>query len=374
MVWHVLDVRAVWIKEFASALGQQVETLGWLPQISGTGLWRRDEKEVRLNEPPLRVRHFPLQRGFARFPLTWLASEGQRLSRRLARRTREPAASPLICCAPHYEGVAGLWPGPVVYYVTDLFSACGESPRRIKSLERRMCRTASLVCPNSRRIAEYLVSEAQCPEEKILITPNATRSASLLKEPALSPSELPTDIADLPRPVAGVIGNLGPNTDWVLLREVIEQAPWLSFAMVGPTEMPIAEPEQDGARRALMEYGGRVRFVGLKPYGRLKDYARALDVAIVSYRKREPTFSGSSTRFYEHLAACRPIIATRGVEELLHKEPLLRLVDSARQMTGELEGLRAADFRDGREEQRWRASLCETWEERASGMRQALRQ
>ena len=36
---------------------------------------------------------------------------------------------------------------------------------------------------------------------------------------------------------------------------------------------------------------------------RLAAYARAFDVAVLPYRRVEPTYSGSSTRFYEHLAA-----------------------------------------------------------------------
>src|ERR1035438_206201 len=79
-----------------------------------------------------------------------------------------------------------------------------------------------------------------------------------------------------------------------------------------------------------MSRGGRVVFTGGKRYGDLQAYARSLDVAFLPYqRRKEPTYSGSSTRFYEHLAACRPMISTRGFEELLHKEPLLRLVDRA---------------------------------------------
>jgi glycosyltransferase involved in cell wall biosynthesis len=368
MVWHVLDVRAIWIKEFASALSKQVETLGWLPEISNTGRWRNDEIEGMLSDPPLLIRRFPLQRGFARIPVTWLAREGKRLTNRLIRQTRDLASSPLICCSPHYHAVAERWPGPVIYYVTDLFIAWGENPQRIKYFDRRMCQVADLVCPDSRRIADYLIAEAQCPKEKILLSPMATRASNLITKPALRPATPPADIADLNRPVAGVIGNLAANIDWVLLHEVITLTPWLSWVLVGPTEMAVPDAEQYQTRRALMEHGGRVRFVGYKPYGALKDYARSLDVAILPYRKREPTYSGSSTRFYEHLATCRPMLATRGFEELLHKEPLLRLIGTAVQMVDELEKLRVAEFQDGYEEMRWHASRSETWEERAGAM------
>jgi glycosyltransferase involved in cell wall biosynthesis len=370
-IWHILDVRAIWIKEFAAALAQQTPTLGWCPRLTGTAVFRNHEAEVELSDPKLRIRYFPLQRGFAKFPVRGIVREADRITRRLMHRTENPSDSVLICSTPHYAAVAERWPGPVVYYVTDLFAAYGEDTRFIRRLDRTMCRAATLVCPNSRRIAAYLTREAQCPATKIVIVPNATRSTNVVEQSA-QPGKLPNDTADLPRPIAGVIGNLAANMDWVLLRKIIDQTPWLSWVFVGPTEMPVADPQQRTSRRYLMGLGGRVRFVGPKSYAELQAYARSFNVAILPYRKVEPTYSGSSTRFYEHLAAGSPILATRGFEELLHKEPLLRLIDSDGQMTTALEELCARDFRDGYEDLRWRASQTETWEARARQIRSAV--
>jgi hypothetical protein len=372
MIWHVLDVRAVWIKEFASALAEQVPVLAWCPRITNGGMFRNQEEETTLDDPCMPIRYFPLQRGFAKFPVLSIAREGERITQRLLRRSEKATKSPLICSAPHYAPVAERWPGPVIYYVTDLFVAYGEDPDFIKALDRRMCAAATLVCPNSRRIADYLVEEAFCAANKIVVLPNAARKASLLTHSAQAGGETPLDVADLPRPVAGVIGNLSSNTDWELLKATIARTPWLSWVFVGPTASPINEPGQNHAREFLMQHGGRVRFVGSKPYGQLKDYARAFDVAVLPYRRIEPTYSGSSTRFYEHLAACAPIIATRGVEELLHKEPLLRLANADDELTAALEQLRQTGCFDGQEDRRWQASQNETWQTRALSMRSAL--
>ena len=77
----------------------------------------------------------------------------------------------------------------------------------------------------------------------------------------------------------------------------------------------------------------------------------------------------AATDLGEHLAAGRPMIATRGFEELLREEPFLRLVDSADEMMQALEDLRATGFRDGREALRRLASQGETWEVRAATMK-----
>ncbi|MGH9629445.1 MAG: glycosyltransferase, partial [Bryobacteraceae bacterium] len=211
-----------------------------------------------------------------------------------------------------------------------------------------------------------------CPAEKIIVVPNATRGQNLLSRLPDGPAVLPEDIADLRRPIAGVIGNLAANMDWELLERVVTATPQLSWAFVGSTAMAAGSTEQQRSRRRLMNMHGRVRFTGTKPYGQLRDYARAFDVAVLPYRKTEPTYSGSSTRFYEHLAACRPIVATSGFAELLQKEPLLRLASDAEEMIAHLEALNASGFRDGYEALRWETSLGETWQKRASLMMKAL--
>jgi glycosyltransferase involved in cell wall biosynthesis len=261
----------------------------------------------------------------------------------------------------------------VVYYATDLFRGySGWNPKHISRLEHRICQAATLVCPNSQRVADVLVRDSGCDPNRILVLPNAVRRENLLPEPAFCPLPLPPDIADLPRPVAGVIGNLAENTDWELLEKAVNSTPWLSWLFVGPYSASIRNDKQASARLRLLGVGGRVRFTGPKASGDLKDYARALDVAILPYRKREPTYSGSSTRFYEHLAACRPMIATRGFEELLHKSPLLQLADSPEEIVRSLEELRSIDFQDGVTELRWKTSMENTWEDRARQMLDAI--
>jgi hypothetical protein len=75
-------------------------------------------------------------------------------------------------------------------------------------------------------------------------------------------------------------------------------------------------------------------------------------VALMPYKEHEPTFSGSATRLYEHLAATRPILSSPGFHELLSKEPLLKMVETAHEFAAAVESLRKTAFRDGYEELR----------------------
>ena len=374
MMWHVLDANSIWIKEFASSLSGMAPTLGWVREMSWMGWFQTELEDEVLADPPVHLCHFPLQRGYTQIPFAWLNGLERLRAAMLEKVPDRPEESPLICTTPYYTSIAERWPGPVVYYITDLTRAyAGADSGLVSGLERRICTVAKLVCPNSQRIAEFLQHDAGCPASKIVVVPNATRSINIFAAPPEGPAPLPSDVAHLSRPIAGVIGNLAGNMDWLLLRKSIDQNPGVSWVFVGPTDEPAPNSAQQAAREELRSRGASIVFTGAKPYGELRDYARCFDVALLPYQPRsEPTYSGSSTRFYEHLAACRPMLATRGFEELLHKEPLLHLVDSAEEVTKWLAELRRSNFCDGREVERWKASQQGTWDTRAATLKSAL--
>lgn len=372
--WQLLDARAIWVKELAAALAKQVKLLNWVPDITSTGYWQTDEQDEVIAHPPMTLRHFPLQRGFARWPIRSILHEGKRIAARCRKYTSNESDSVLLCASPQYAMVANEWRGPVIYYMSDLYYAWGDDPSYVNYHDKLMCQRADLVCPVSERGKAYLIEKAHCLAEKIVISPMATRQANVLPAPLLQPTPLPAAIADLPRPIIGIIGNLARNTDWLFLRDAVSGLPNYSWVLVGPTEMEVPDADHRTARDELQHRGGRVRFVGSKPYGELASYAQTFDVALLPYRKIEPTYSGSSTRFYEHLAACRPMYTTDGFAELLTKQPLVHLVKDAADFIDQVEQLAKQGFSDGHETARWLASHNETWEARAHAMIEALRQ
>ena len=382
-LWQLLQVSDVLDIEFASALAEFVPVLAWQPTrtlLPGLIKPGQEQEQLATAEPgttatkpaTLRIRSLPLLPGFARFPISNLVPLGPSVLPRLLQQTPDPEHSPLICSTPFYAPVAELWPGPVLYWLTDLIAEYPSASRDdVIRLDRRMCRAATLVCPNSPRLRQYLIDHAHCDPEKIQLLPNATRASNVLPRLPTGPREKPPAIQALKRPIAGVIGNLAGNMDWVLLHDVIVRTPWLSWVFVGPTSMAIPDRAQRRARDYVIA-DPNAHFVGRQPYGALAAYARAFDVAILPYKRCEPTYSGSSTRFYEHLTACRPMIATRGLEELTHKAPLLTLIDTATEMVHAIEKLKSQCFDDGLTDLRWRASLSANWQTRAQTMQSAL--
>jgi glycosyltransferase involved in cell wall biosynthesis len=371
-MWHILTESSVPVAEFALALSRSTDVVSWLPSMSLFGILRKGtQSSVSEESSRLRKVHFPLQRGYSRFSSGPLFQSFSKIEGLLSLESRAPERSALVCTTSFWAPVAQLWPGPIIYYATDFtFAYEGLRSGRVRSADRALCRIADLVCPNSANLASYFLDQCYCPPDRIVVLPNATRAANIRSLPCSFPDPLPGDVPPLPRPIAGVIGNMAGNVDWTLLRNTIEHSPRYSWLFVGPTSMAIRDRRERAARTTVMR-SGRACFIGPKPYQDLFRYARALDVAVMPYRKLEPTYSGSATRFYEHLAAGRPILATRSVEELLHKQPLLHLVDGWAELVRELERLRK-EPQDGHEETRRLASQSETWEARAQTMVEAL--
>ena len=367
---HFLDATSVPGAAFSSALGRLLPTTAWLPRISIFAVAGRGQSRST-QEGSIVSKTFALQRGYNHEFLDRALGLSRDLEKRLLDECHSPAKCLLICTSPHWTPVAERWPGPVAYYSLDFtYAYAGASPSQILSLDKRLCRASTLVFSVSRRIGEYLIDRAGCDPGRVVVLPNATLSENIQSE-AAPPMPRPAEMLGLPGPIAGVIGNMADNLDWVLLRQVFARVPALHWAFVGPATSNIADSGQRAARKAVMR-NRQAHFLGARPYSQLQSYARAFDVAVLPYRRKEPTYSGSATRFYEHLAAGRPMIATRNVHELLAKEPYLRLVDTADQLAGELNQLRQLGFRDGLETARIKASQAETWDVRAQLMLRSL--
>jgi hypothetical protein len=65
----------------------------------------------------------------------------------------------------------------------------------------------------------------------------------------------PSDIADLPKPILGVIGNLSGNMDWILIADFVDKVANASFVFVAPT-MVIRDPARRPVRQNVLARAG----------------------------------------------------------------------------------------------------------------------
>src|SRR5260370_22295825 len=120
-MWHVLDANSIWVREFAEALGEHADVRAWVANMRLGGAFENWERISRPARSQMWVHEFPLQRGYARFPISQLLDYGSVLARRLSRQG-DARCSPLVCTTPFYAPVAEKWSRPAIYYQSDLTS------------------------------------------------------------------------------------------------------------------------------------------------------------------------------------------------------------------------------------------------------------
>jgi len=117
-----------------------------------------------------------------------------------------------------------------------------------------------------------------------------------------SDKPLPADVAKLRRPIIGMVGEIAGWIDWGFLKYAAQTNPQWSIAMIGPVGY-------DADIKEIKDINN-IHLLGYKGYPELPDYYRAIDVCVVSFKLNEHTKYCTPTRFYEHLAAGKPIVST----------------------------------------------------------------
>jgi teichuronic acid biosynthesis glycosyltransferase TuaH len=133
----------------------------------------------------------------------------------------------------------------------------------------------------------------------VLLVPNGVRADSYTDLDTVPPAP---DV-NLPRPVAGVVGQLSARIDITLLEAVVSAG--CSLLMVGPVD-PAWEP----ARLEALCARPNVRLVGFQPYDRLGGYLRHIDVGLTPYVPSEFNRASFPLKTLEYLAAGKPTVST----------------------------------------------------------------
>jgi len=186
----------------------------------------------------------------------------------------------------------------VVYQCVDEFSAfSGTNGRHIAEMEERLLRRADLCITSSERLRER---KSRLNPNTVLVR-HGVDFDHFVK--ACDPhTEVPEDIAGLPRPVLGFFGLLADWVDLEVFEACARALPGASVALIGQ----VAPGVDLGRLRALPN----VHFLGRKPYAQLPGYCKAFDVALMPFKWNELTLSANPLKVREYLAAGLPCVST----------------------------------------------------------------
>lgn len=175
-------------------------------------------------------------------------------------------------------------------------------------------------------------------------------------------TSVPSDIADLPRPVLGFVGTLNQGIDLDLLVQVAARRPAWSVVLVGPFYAC-----DEGFTRSLAVRGARQRrnihFLGKRAYERIPSYLKGFDVCLIPYANSVFNWHRSPVKLYEYLATGKPIVST-DIPAVRSFRGLVRVARDAREFEQQVAAA-LAEQDEALRQQRLAAARENSWEKRA---------
>ncbi len=190
----------------------------------------------------------------------------------------------------------------VIYHCIDEHAANPNVPaQQVIEREKDLAQIADVVFTSSSTLYESKRSLNQ----NTFYLPNVAETDHFAQASA---AELPVaeDLKDVPHPIAGFIGNItGYKLDFDLLAAVAASNPNWSFVLIGPVGR--GDPSTDIA--SLREHGN-IFFLGERPYTDLPRYVKGFDACLIPFNLNASTHGSLPMKFFEYLAAGKPVIAT----------------------------------------------------------------
>lgn len=165
-----------------------------------------------------------------------------------------------------------------------------------------------------------------------------------------SQTEVPADVASLPRPMIGFFGLLEDWIDTELFAYLARQRPQWSIVVIGQTHITLDH----------LQGIPNLHLLGRRPYAELPRYAKAFSVGLCPFKLNELTLHVNPIKLREYLSAGLPVVST-DLPECRIREDWGRVARSREEFLAHIDAFLREDSPEGRRS-RSEAMRAETWE------------
>lgn len=225
---------------------------------------------------------------------TWILRASIRLIRRRLK-MKDFQLWVFIPTAGKYAGSLG--ESLLVYYVTDEYSKFAYvDGSAVAAADEELTRRADVIFGT----AQSLVDKRRAVNPRTYLARHGVEHAKFAA--ALDDAtEVPADIAALPKPVLGFYGALQHWLDYDLLKQLARRHPEWSIALIGQELIDLS---------SLGEVPN-IHRLGRKPHAQLPAYCKGMSVAMIPHCVNELTLHMNPIKLREYLSAGLPVVSVK---------------------------------------------------------------
>ena len=338
-VLAVLDAHYFWTRELFTQGRERFDVLLLKPrdfraQRRELGRWSLQFSAKQLSEGVWEM-HLPMPPG-------WLFGGWGMTQRVLAMLIKRFAAGrPLVLasCYPYYLGLEERLQCPLIYYsIDDYHDYWPGREKQTEELERRIVAKADCcVCVAEYRTKLFQSWIPQGDRGKILHLPHGCSPAFMVEKPLVTPLDLPKNLMNHQRPIAGYIGALNNRFDFAFLSKVSALRPNTTFLLGGdPPKQSEGSDEWFQGVQATRQLPN-VHFIGRVPHGDIGRHLQSFDVLLMCYSESRFNTSACPMKLWDYMGTSRPVVANAAVPEVLQWNSVIRVGKNPEEYANQLD-------------------------------------
>ena len=203
-----------------------------------------------------------------------------------------------------FNPAAGLLAGKIgeselIYYCVDEYTAFTGAAKGLREIEEDLFVKADLVVVSAEKLYE---SKKKYNENTHIIRHGVDWKH--FRTALDAATEIPAEIADLPKPIIGFHGLLADWVDFELIKKTAAHFKNGSVVLIGKITVDAEK------KIKILDGIGNIHFLGRKPYAELPAYCKGFDVALNPFEISELTLAANPLKVREYLAAGLEVVST----------------------------------------------------------------